>query len=133
VVAVMNFGVPVEIIRAGITVDNAETLAVGTGFEITLKKYLVPGDSTNAVTLGTISSASDVAKGAGLYNDFSAGDADGENAEDNSTRFEAPRNNFDDGNKFIIKSGEQLVWDLTDAADTSGKGQVWVQYVERPF
>lgn len=133
VVAVMNFGVPIEVLRIGITVDDNELLDVGAGFSIAVKKYLIPGSSTDAVTLGTITSTSDVAKGSGLFNNLTTGDDNGETAEDNSTRNESPRNNFDDGNKFIIHPGEQLVWDLTDAADTSGKGQVWVQYVERPF
>lgn len=135
VVAVMNFGVPIEVIKFGLTVDDAETLDVGAGFALALKKYLIPGSSTNAVTLGTITRGTDadVAKGDGLYNDLSDGDENGETAEDGTTRYESPRNNFDDGNKFIVKAGEQLVFDLTDAADTSGKGQVWVQYVERPF
>lgn len=135
VVAVMNFGVPIEVLRMGITVDDAETLDVGAGFSIALKKYLIPGSSTNAVTLGTITRGldADVAKGAGLYNNLDTGDTDGETGEDGELRNESPRNNFDDGNKFILEAGQQLVWDLTDAADTSGKGQVWVQYVERPF
>lgn len=133
VVAVQNFGGPIEVLMMGITVDDNELLDVGAGFSIALKKYLVPGSSTNAVTLGTITSTSDVAKGQVLYNRLQAGDEDGETAEDNSLRNESPRNNFDSGNKFIVKPGEQLVWDLTDAADTSGKGQVWVEYVERPM
>lgn len=138
VVAVMNFGVPIQVLRAGITVDNNEALDVGAGFTLTLKKYLKPGDSTSAVTLGTISSTADVAAGGGLYNDFSLGDTDGETAEDSTTRYVAPQTVFDttnlnSTNAFILDSGEQLVWDLTDAADTAGKGQVWVQYVERPF
>lgn len=133
VVAVMNFGGPIEVLKIGITVDDNELLDVGAGFVITAKKYLIPGSSTNAVTLGTISSTTDVAKGQSLYNNLQLGDTDGETAEDGNLRNESPRNNFDDGNKFIIKPGQQLVWDLTDAADTSGKGQVWVEYVERPM
>lgn len=133
VVAVMNFGVPVEVLRIGITVDDAELLDVGAGFSIKAWKYLIPGSSTNAVALGTITTTADVAKGSGLYNNLTTGDDNGETAEDGSLRNESVRNNFDDDNKFIILPGEQLVWDLTDAADTSGKGQVWVQYVERPF
>lgn len=133
VVAVFNFGVPVEVLRIGLTVDDNELLDVGAGVVLSFQKYLIPGSSTNAVVLGTISSTADVAKGSGLYNNLNTGDADGETAEDGSLRNESPRNNFDSGNKYIIYPGEQLVVDLTDAADTSGKGQVWVQYVERPF
>jgi hypothetical protein len=133
VVAVMNFGAPIEVLAMGIVVDDNELLDVGNGFTITLKKYVVPGSSTNAVTLGTISSAADVAKGSVVINRLQAGDVDGETAEDGSIRYESPRNNVDGGNKFIVGFGEQLVWDLTDAADTSGKGQVFVQYVQLPM
>lgn len=137
VVAVMNFGVPIEVLRMGITVDTNELLDVGAGMTIKLQKYLVPGDSTDAVDLGTITTTSDVAKGSGLYNDLDTGTAQA-TAEDSSLRDVAPRwvfdtTNLDSTNKFILNSSEQLVWNLTDAADTSGKGQVWVQYVERPF
>lgn len=135
VVCVMNFASPIEVLRMGIVVDDNELLDVGAGFAIALKKYLIPGSSTNAVTLGTITRGTDadVAKGALLVNNLNTGDTNGETAEDNTTRFESPRNNFDDGNKFIVTPGQQLVWDLTDAADTSGKGQVFVEYVKRPF
>lgn len=131
VVAVQNFGVEVEVLGFGIAVDSAEALVVGTTFGIKLQKYLTPGSSTNAVDLGTITRSADVAAGYVVYNDLSLGDADGEVAEDGSKRNLAPR---DEGNnKFIVKQGEQLVWNLTDAADTSGKGQVFVRVVERPL
>lgn len=131
VVGVFNFGVPVEILRAGIVVDDNEALVVGAGVVLTVKKYLVPGSSTNAVTLGTISKTADVAKGSIVYSDFSLGDVDGETAEDGALRHVAPRD--EQNNKFIVAMGQQVVFDLTDAADTSGKGQIFVQYVERPF
>jgi hypothetical protein len=134
VVAVMNFGAPIEVIRMGIVVDDNELLDVGAGFSIALKKYLIPGSSTNAVTLGTITSTADVAKGDGLYNDFRLGDENGETAEDGELRYVSPRSESDiEDNDFVVLPGQQLVWDLTDAADTSGKGQVFVQYIERPF
>jgi hypothetical protein len=134
VAAVMNFAVPVEIVRMGIVVDDNELLDVGAGFTITLKKYLVPGSATNAVTLGSITRIADVPKGGVVYNDFDLGDNDGEVAEDGTTRNLPVRSASDfDTNDFIVLPGQQIVWDLTDAADTSGKGQVFVQYIERPF
>lgn len=133
VVAVMNFGHPIEVLRMGLVVDDNELLDVGAGFAIALKKYLIPGSATDAVTLGTITRTADVPKGEIVINNLNTGDTDGETAEDGELRHESPRNNFDDGNKFIVGVGEQLVFDLTDAADTSGKGQVFVQYVKRPF
>lgn len=135
VVAVMNFGHPIEVIGFGLLVDDNEKLDVGVGMVVTLKKYLYPGSSTNAVTLGTITRGTDedVDKGKGLINLLRTGDEDGETAEDGSLRHESPRNTYEDGNKYIVKAGEQLVFDLTNAADTSGKGQVFVKYVKLPM
>ena len=140
VVAVMNFATPIEVLRMGITVDDNELLDVGVGFSIKLWKYLVPGSSTNAVALGTITSTTDVAKGSSLYNNLAAAvaQASGDDTLDGGTTPQtslvdvSPRN-ANSTNNYIVNTGQQLVWDLTDAADTSGKGQVWVEYVERPM
>jgi hypothetical protein len=131
VVAVMNFAVPVEVLRFGLLVDDNELLDVGAGVALALKKYLVPGSATNAVTLGTISSTVDVAKGSGLFNNLAVEIAAATGDDGVSVLNVAPRD--EQSNKFIVLPGQQLVFDLTDAADTSGKGQVWVQYVEKPF
>ena len=131
VVAVMNFAAPIEVLRMGILVDDNELLDVGAGFAIKLWKYLVPGSSTNAVSLGTITSTTDVAKGSGLFNNLDLEIAASTGDDGVSVLHVAPRD--EQSNKWIVTPGQQLVWDLTDAADTSGKGQVWVQYVEKPF
>lgn len=138
VVAVMNFGGPIDVMRMGITIDNAEALDVGAGFTIKLQKYLVPGLATNAVDLGSISRTADVAAGGVVYNNFDSLPAT-QTAEDDTVRNVAPRTVFDttsldsEPGNFRVLPGEQLVWNLTDAADTTGKGQVWIEYVERPF
>ena len=131
VVAVMNFAAPVEILRMGILVDDNELLDVGAGFSIKLWKYLVPGSSTSAVALGTITTTADVAKGSGLFNNLHVAIAQATGDDGVSLVNVAPRDEQD--NDWIVLPGQQVVWDITDAADTSGKGQVWVQYVERPF
>jgi hypothetical protein len=131
VVAVMNFACPVEILRFGILVDDNELLDVGAGFALALKKYLVPGSSTNAVTLGTITSTADVAKGSGLFNNLALEIAAATGDDGVSVVHVPPRD--EQSNDFILTPGQQLVFEVTDSADTSGKGQVWVQYVEKPF
>ena len=131
VCAVMNFAVPVEILRMGILVDDNELLDVGAGFSIKLWKYLVPGSATNAVSLGTITTTADVAKGSGLFNNLDVAIAAATGDDGVSVLQVAPRDQ--QSNKWIVTPGQQLVWDVTDVADTTGKGQVWVQYVEKPF
>lgn len=135
VVCVMNFGTPIEVLRFGITVDDNELLDVGAGFTIALKKYLVPGSSTSAVTLGTLTTTTDIAKGAILYNELATEVAAATGDDGVSVIHVAPRTPATDAAEadYIVYPGEQLVWDITDAADTSGKGQVWVQYVNRPW
>ncbi len=133
VCCVMNFGTEVEIQRWGLTVDDNELLDVGAGMVLALKKYLVPGSSTNAVTIGSISTGTtDVAKGSGLYQNLVDLDVAAAQsvAVDGSTVTTAPAPTVDTR---TILPGQQLVFDLPDAADTSGKGSVWVQYIEKPF
>ena len=132
VCAVMNFGVPIEVLRMGITVDSNEALAVGTSFSIKLWKYLTPGSSTNAVSLGTISlGAVTVAADGIVYNNLDLEIAAASGDDGVSVVHVAPRD--EQSNKWIVLPGQQLVWDVTNVSDTTGKGQVWVQYVERPF
>lgn len=139
VVAVFNPVVPFEVIRWGLMVDDNELLDVGDGVVLTLKKYLIPGSATNAVTLGTISSTADVAKGSGLYSDLAVLDTDGtagpvasstDYLETGATRWSPPTPVL--SNRLVLP-GQQLVVDLTDAADTSGKGHVWVTGIPKPF
>lgn len=133
VAAVMNFGSPIEVKRMGIVIDSNEALVPGAGFSIALKKYLVPGSNTNAVTLGTITRTTNVAAGGVVYNDFDALPAE-QTAEDGKPRDVSPRSASDfSTNNFIVLPGQQLVWDVTDVGDTTGKGQVFIEYIDRPF
>jgi hypothetical protein len=129
--AVFNFSVPVEILKWGIVIDTAEGWT-GDGV-VVAEKYVTPGVNTNAVQLGTMTINGTYGAGSVFYNDLSLADEDGETAEDGSTRYESPRNNFDSGNKFILDAGQQFVVGVPSNAATTGQGHVFVQYVERPF
>lgn len=131
VCAVMTFPTPIEVLRMGIVVDTAEVLDVGAGFIIKLWKYVTTGVNTNAVALGTITRTADVAAGGVVYNNLGATlDLDGSVAVDGSTVFTTATPTRA---QRTVLPGQQLVWDVTDVADTTGKGYVWVQYIERPF
>lgn len=125
VIAVFNFGERVEVSRWGLIVDSASApLTPGTGMVLTLKRYPIPGINTNAVTLSTLSLTANIAAGLGAYNDLSFPPV-AQTGEDNSVRYVAPR---DEGNNiFVVPEGQQLVIELTTAAQTQGKGQVWVE------
>jgi hypothetical protein len=136
VIAVMNFGRPIEVLKMGITMDNGTTVTLGS-FSIKLQKYLKPGDNTNAVDLGTITPAAGLAKGDVVFNKFQGTSGTSSTGSDGSTVTTAPRVQTTDldtsnQNKFKVLAGEQLVWNET-VVMTSGKGQVWVEYVERPL
>lgn len=135
VVAVMNPAGPIEVVRMGIVVDSSVAF-VSTNFVIAMEKYLKPGDATNKKTLGTITVAGNLVSGAVVYNDFSKLPAT-QTAEDGTTRNVAPRLENDllalQSNDFLVLPGQQIVWDITDIADTGGKGQVFMEYIYRPF
>lgn len=139
VVAAFAPPVPIEILRFGIIVDSAEALDVGVSFSIDLIKYPTAGSSTNAVTIGTITRTADVAAGGVVVNNLDAEPAQtsGDDTLYSGTTSQtslvntAPRDRTTVPTKYQIMPGQQVVFDLTDAADTAGKGYVFIEYVER--
>jgi hypothetical protein len=137
VVAVMNFGRPIEVLKMGITMDNGTTVTLGS-FSIKLQKYLKPGDNTNAVDLGTITPAAGLAKGDVVFNKFQGTSGTSSTGSDGSTVTTAPRVQTTDLDTSATRTSSRFwlasSWSGTiTVVMTSGKGQVWVEYVERPL
>lgn len=132
--AVMNFGRPIEVVKMGIVFDNSVAVTLGS-FSIALQKYLQPGLATGLVALGSITPISG-GTGSVIFNKFQSISGTSSAGADGSTVTTAPRLQADwqatQSNKFIVIGGQQLVWNVTVAA-TSGKGQVFVEYVDRPL
>ncbi len=108
-------GQPINIIRWGIIPTTA--LDVGGGMVVKADFRPTAGSDSGRgdgdVGDITLSTDEDVALGAGLFTDEVSGA----------------------GNKspFLVDPGEQVVWQVTDAADTTGDGVIFVEYEEHPF
>jgi hypothetical protein len=106
---------PIKIVRWGLVVTSL--LDVGAGFAAAMDFRPTAGSDTDRVNGavasgidtagGTITTTADVAAGDGLYHELSQ--------------------------PLEVLPGEQVVIQITDAADTAGTGLFWVEYEEEPF
>ena len=129
---------PVDIVRWGFIATDL----IDVGVRLTVRADFRPtiGDDTGRISgelalgagvidLGTSAvpahTTGDVAPGTGVYTNFvsSAGVALQAAAADN-TKTEVP---------FELDPGEEIVFEVTDAADTDGAGYIFVHYVPRGF
>ena len=104
---------PVNIVRWGIIV--AVLLDVGAAF--TIKADFRPTANSDTGRgdgdVGDITLTADVAVGLGVYTEEVSGAGNGQ--------------------KFKVDPGEQVVFQVTDAADTTGDGWIFVEYEEEGF
>lgn len=109
-------GQPINIVRWGIIpttlLDVGASFAIKADFRPTAGSDSGRGDGD----VGDISTTVDTALGAGDYTEAVAGDGVA-------------------GSKvpFQVDPGEQVVFQVTDAADTTGDGVIFVEYEEHPF
>lgn len=102
---------PIRVFRWGII--PTVLLDVGAGFVAALDLRPTIGSDTGRTNPGgTITRTADVAVGAGVYNDLSA------------SGLTPP---------IDVDPGEQLVFEVSDAADTGGTIIAFAHYLERPF
>jgi hypothetical protein len=110
---------PVNIVRWGIIV--AVILDVGAGF--TMKADFRPTANSDTDRgdgdVGDITTTTDVAVGKGIYTEEVLGDGSGSGVSAEQ--------------KFKVDPGEQVVFQVTDAADTTGDGWIFVEYEEEGF
>ncbi len=108
-------GVPVNIIRWGVIADAL--IDVGAGFTIKADWRPTAGSDSSRSdgTCGDITVTADISQGQGAYTEECATPDAG-----------APA-------KFEVDPGEQLVFQVTDAADTSGTGLIFIEYELLPF
>lgn len=116
---------PADVYRWGI-ITNA-LLDVGAGFVAALDHRPTAGSDTNRVEKDTITVSADVAAGQVVYSQAIGADADGEVGEDGTVRYVAPTGPVE------VNPGEELVIEVTNAADTAGTGYVFIEYVEKPL
>ncbi len=101
-------GCPIEIIRWGIIVKTK--VDVGAGMTIKMDHRPTAGDDTSR-TDGTggadLTASADIAQGKGAY--------------------------VEPDKPFEVDPGEEVVFQVTDAADTAGEVHIFFMYQERPF
>ncbi len=132
---------PVLITKVGILVTTAVVTDNSADCDLTLTRRPVAGSSSNEVTLGTfkaIAAGVDPAAGSVQWAHTNVVDADGETAEDGTTRNEAPNTNITPaetrGNPWVILPGQSFAMTLESGAEgDSGAVRGWVEYIELPF
>ena len=115
--ATFSKGIPVDVIRWGVLADAL--IDVGAGFTMKCDKRPTMGSdaSRGDGDFGDITTIVDIAQGAGVYTE-----------EITATAVTNSVPNFNE-----LDPGEELVFQVTDAADTAGTGIVFIEYRVRPF
>ncbi len=108
--------VPVNIVRWGVIANSL--IDVGAGFTIKADHRPTAGSDSSRGDgdAGDVTVTADIAQGKGIYTEEVATPA--------STA--APT-------KFLLDPGEQVVFEVTDAADTGGTGFIFVEYEMEGF
>ncbi len=106
-------GKPINIVRWGIIADAL--IDVGAGLTVKADHRIDAGTDTGRTdgTVGDITVTADILQGDGVYTEDVSGAAD-------KTPFE-------------VDPGEEVVFEVTDIADTAGTGMIFVEYEELPF
>lgn len=118
---------PLDVIRFGIIYTVAKD---ATSMVVTLDKRVTAGSDTGRVTISTMTDTAARAVTAIVYQEpgtLTTAAATQSTAEDGSLR------NVDPVGPYHITPGQELVIAVTDAADATGQGYVWVEYNEYPF
>lgn len=118
---------PVDVVRWGYIVTTAKDAS---SMALTLSHRPVAGSASNKVVIGTITDAAARAAGAVVYQEpgeLATDAATQSTAEDGSLRNVAP------AGRFHVIPGEELSIELTDVANSTGAGYVFIEYLEYPF
>jgi hypothetical protein len=135
------FGGPVLVVRVGLITTTAIVVDNSTAFTFALSRRPTVGSTAGAVGLGTfLASAAGVDKAAGtvMFKDLYIEDNDGEEAEDGTTRHEAPNSNLTASetgfSPYVIRPGESFAMTLdTNAEADSGAAIGFVEVIDLPW
>lgn len=116
--------VPIDIVRWGYICDQT-LLDVGVTFNIALDHRPTAGSDTGRVEIDEIVRTTDLALGKGVVRELVLAVAQ-VTAEDGSLR------DVSGTGPFQVDPGEEVVIQVTDAADTGGDITVWFEYFELP-
>jgi hypothetical protein len=117
----------IDVVRWGYIVTTAKD---ATSMALTLSKRPTAGSASGKTVIGTITDTAARAVGDVVYQipgELATAAATQSTAEDGSLR------NVDPAGPYHVKVGEQLSIELTDVADVSGQGYLFVEYIAYPF
>lgn len=125
-------GQPVDIVRWGVIADDL--VDVGAGMTIKADHRPTVGSDTDRTdgTVGDITVTADIAAGKGAYTESFSG-SDGSTTTINSTGVGGQKREEAGQYGFEVDPGEQVVFQVTDAADTAGKVYIFIEVIEKPF
>lgn len=118
---------PIDVIRWGIIWTVAKD---ATSMALTLSKRPIAGLAAGKTVISTMTDTAARAAGAVTYQEpgsLTTAAATQSVAEDGSLR------NVDPVGPYHVKMGEELSIELTDVADVSGQGYLFIEYQEYPF
>ena len=109
-------GRPVNIVRWGIIADALIDVGVGMTIAADHRPTITSDTGRGDGDVGTITTTADIAQGDGIYTETVSPDVTGKTLQ-----------------TFRVDPGEQVVFQVTDAADTAGTGIIFVEYRQLPF
>lgn len=122
---VMTFAQPIDILRWGFITEVP--LDVGAGMTVSLDHRPTAGTDTGRVEIDAMAAfTADIAAGLGRW-------ADLDDAVAQATAVDGSLVDVGTGNPFQVDPGEQVVFDVDDAADTAGTLTIFIEYLEKPM
>lgn len=118
---------PIDIIRWGYIISTAKD---ATSMALTLAKRVTVGTDTGRVVIGTITDTAARALGAVVYQEPGTLATA---AATQSTGVDGSLVNVDPVGPYHFVPGQEAVIAVTDAADVSGQGYLFIEYLEYPF
>lgn len=118
---------PIDVIRWGIIFTAAKD---ATSMALTLSRRPNAGSAASKVVISTLTDTAARAVGDVIYTEpgsLTTVAATQSTAEDGSLR------NVDPVGPYHVKMGQELSVELTDVADVSGSGYIFIEYQEYPF
>lgn len=118
---------PIDVIRWGVIFTVAKD---ATSMALTLSRRPIAGLATSKVVISTLTDTAARAAGVVIYQEpgsLTTAAATQSTAEDGTLR------NVDPVGPYHVALGQELSVELTDVADVSGQGYIFIEYLEYPF
>ncbi len=115
---------PIDILRWGIL--PTVLVDVGATMTISIDHRPTINSDTDRAEIGSITRTTDVAVGAGISDDIA-------NAVAQATGVDGSLVDVAPSGPFEVDPGEEVIFDVDNAADTGGTMDVWIEYYVKPF